>query len=38
VLIGAMSCGGIRFLSDEDAVTIDSRLDEAYRRKMIDAR
>ena len=38
VVSGAMSCGGIRFLSDEDAVTIDSRLDEAYRRKMIDAR
>jgi rhamnose utilization protein RhaD (predicted bifunctional aldolase and dehydrogenase) len=37
VLIGAMACGGIRFLRDEDAVTIDSRLDEAYRRKMIDA-
>ncbi len=37
VLIGAMACGGIRYLSDEDAVTIDSRLDEAYRRKMIDA-
>lgn len=38
VLIGAMACGGIEYLGDEDAVTIDSRLDEAYRRKMIDAK
>ena len=38
VLIGALSCGGINYLNDEDALTIDSRLDEAYRRKMIDLR
>ncbi len=38
VLLGAMACGGIRYLDDDDAMTIDSRLDEAYRRKIIDAR
>lgn len=35
VLIGAMACGGIWHLADEQAAQIDSRLDEAYRRKMI---
>lgn len=35
VLIGAFAAGGPNFLSKEDARTIDERLDEAYRRKMI---
>ena len=35
VLLGAFAAGGPNFLSEEDAATIDQRLDEAYRRKMI---
>jgi rhamnose utilization protein RhaD (predicted bifunctional aldolase and dehydrogenase) len=38
VLLGAFAAGGPTFLSDEDAEKIDSRLDEAYRRKMIEAK
>lgn len=38
VLLGAYAAGGPNFLSDEDAEKIDSRLDEAYRRKMIEAK
>lgn len=37
VLLGAYAVGGPDFLSEEDAEKIDSRLDEAYRRKMIEA-
>jgi hypothetical protein len=36
-LLGAFAAGGPNFLSEEDAATIDQRLDEAYRRKMIAA-
>lgn len=38
VLLGSFAAGGPNFLSEEDAAKIDGRLDEAYRRKMIDAR
>lgn len=38
VLLGTFAAGGPNFLSEEDAAKIDGRLDEAYRRKMIDAR
>lgn len=38
VLLGAYAAGGPNFLSEEDAEKIDSRLDEAYRRKMIEAK
>jgi rhamnose utilization protein RhaD (predicted bifunctional aldolase and dehydrogenase) len=37
VLLGAFAAGGPEFLSDEDAARIDLRLDEAYRRRMIEA-
>ena len=38
VLLGTFAAGGPNFLSDEDAEKIDRRLDEAYRRKMIEAK
>lgn len=38
VLLGAFAAGGPNYLSNEDAEKIDSRLDEAYRRKMIEAK
>ena len=38
VLLGAFAAGGPNFLADGDAEKIDSRLDEAYRRKMIEAK
>jgi rhamnose utilization protein RhaD (predicted bifunctional aldolase and dehydrogenase) len=38
VLVGTFAAGGPNFLSEEDAAKIDNRLDEAYRRKMIEAR
>ncbi len=37
VLLGTFAAGGPNFLSEEDAEKIDRRLDEAYRRKMIEA-
>lgn len=38
VLLGAFAAGGPNFLPEEDAAKIDNRLDEAYRRKMIEAK
>lgn len=38
VLLGTFTAGGPNYLSKEDAARIDSRLDEAYRRKMIEAK
>lgn len=38
VLLGAFATGGPRFLPDEEVARIDSRLDEAYRRRMIEAK
>jgi rhamnose utilization protein RhaD (predicted bifunctional aldolase and dehydrogenase) len=38
VLLGAFAAGGPNFLPEEDAARIDNRLDEAYRRKMIEAK
>jgi rhamnose utilization protein RhaD (predicted bifunctional aldolase and dehydrogenase) len=38
VLLGAFAAGGPDFLPEEDAAKIDNRLDEAYRRKMIEAK
>ena len=38
VLLGSFAAGGPNFLSEEDAAKIDERLDEAYRRKMIEAK
>jgi rhamnose utilization protein RhaD (predicted bifunctional aldolase and dehydrogenase) len=38
VLLGTFAAGGPNFLSEEDAEKIDCRLDEAYRRKMIEAK
>lgn len=38
VLLGAFAMGGPNYLSEEDARTIDERLDESYRRKMIDSK
>ncbi|WP_035608306.1 class II aldolase/adducin family protein [Haloferula sp. BvORR071] len=38
VLLGSFAAGGPNFLSEEDAAKIDQRLDEAYRRKMIEAK
>ncbi len=38
VLLGTFAAGGPNFLAEEDAEKIDSRLDEAYRRKMIEAK
>ena len=38
VLTGAFAIGGPNYLSEADSRTIDERLDESYRRKMIDSR
>lgn len=38
VLLGTFTAGGPNFLSEADAERIDRRLDEAYRRKMIEAK
>jgi rhamnose utilization protein RhaD (predicted bifunctional aldolase and dehydrogenase) len=35
VLLSSFAAGGLSFLGEEDTATIDQRLDEAYRRKMI---
>lgn len=38
VLLGSFAAGGPNFLPEEDVARIDERLDEAYRRKMIEAK
>ena len=38
VLLGSFAAGGPNFLPEEDVSRIDERLDEAYRRKMIEAK
>lgn len=38
VLLGSFAVGGPNYLAEEDAAKIDGRLDEAYRRKMIEAK
>lgn len=37
-IIGALCCGGLDYLSEANARQIDERLDEAYRRRMIDSK
>jgi rhamnose utilization protein RhaD (predicted bifunctional aldolase and dehydrogenase) len=38
VLLGTFAAGGPNYLPEEEAARIDERLDEAYRRKMIEAK
>ena len=38
VLLGTFAVGGPKYLDEKDAAKIDERLDEAYRRKMIEAK
>lgn len=37
VLLGAFAAGGPKYLEDAEALKIDQRLDEAYRRKVIES-
>ncbi len=38
LILGAQTMGGLNYMSDEDAQKIDGRLDEAYRRKMLEGK
>lgn len=36
IILGAQTMGGLNYMPDEEAARIDNRLDEAYRRKMLE--
>jgi len=38
LILGAQTMGGLNYMSDEDAQKIDGRLDEAYRRKILEGK
>ncbi len=38
IILGAQIMGGLNYMPDEEAQRIDSRLDEAYRRKMLESK